>query len=148
MGIIRWESVCAALCKVLCMVLMRGNKEKITFWSSLNSFSHKYTFSSFKQKGFTVNTKYWSRKVHYSQNQASDVTQWVIEKWEQCPVGFNLAQSKINLTSSKHVGPSDAVKGPTVDKKHHKSYLYSVGELPCWSKRINADELLPIACSF
>lgn len=37
---------------------------------------------------------------------------------EMCPSGFDLPQSEMHLTSSNHVGPSDAVNGPTVVKKH------------------------------
>lgn len=37
---------------------------------------------------------------------------------ETCPTGFDLPQSEMHLTSSNHVGPSDAVNGPTVVKKH------------------------------
>lgn len=37
---------------------------------------------------------------------------------EMCPMGFDLPQSEMHLTSSNHVGPSDAVNGPTVVKKH------------------------------
>lgn len=73
----------------------------------------------------------------------------VIQVRELCPLGFDqpLSQKKkkkMHLTSSKHVGPSDAVSGPTVVKRHHRTTLQTPRSL----NRISADQLLPIACSF
>lgn len=41
-----------------------------------------------------------------------------------CPLDFKVPQSKMNMTSPKHVGlDSDAVKGPVVDMKLHSNHV-------------------------